>query len=109
MPFLNVDEFTATVAEWMEKEGRSRQFLARKCNVDERTVGNWFTRKERGIPERQKPRIMELMKADGEVKQNIVIKTSPDRFERIDAKAKEKNLTLYEYINLLIDKDVDGI
>lgn len=94
------------VEDWLEREGRSKQWLARKFNVSYRTIGNWLNRSDRGLPERHIPRLRELMDFDLKEEQNIVIKVGNEVFKQIEAKAHSKGMTIYEYCENKIINDL---
>lgn len=92
-----MDLSKSEVIDWLKREGRSKDWLARKFNVEPRTVGNWLDRSDRDIPERHIPKIIELMKADSEPRHSLTIKVTTEEFEELESRARAAGLTILEY------------
>ena len=81
------------ILEWMEKNNHSREWLAKRCFVTERTVANWLTTQKRKIPKTQISTIAKLIEADSGKAQNLLITgLTVDEFKAMENQAKEENI-----------------
>ena len=91
-----------TVNSWLAKHGRNREWLAEKCGVNIRTVGNWLT--SVGIPSKAQVIIQSLMTADeaaeqaqASVPQNLVLEFSSEDFAAIEQASLQQDLTVRKW------------
>lgn len=97
-----------TVNEWLKAHNHSREWLAEKCGVNVRTVGNWLT--SVGIPSKAAVIIQSLMTTDevneqakSAVPQNLVLEwdltdaKEREDYENIEAAAVDSGLAIREW------------
>ena len=93
------------IAEWLEKSGHSRKWLARKCSVSAKTIGNWITSDTANIPAHQRARIAELMRLEKVRKTAVLLEFDRETFERIEKKSRSEDVLIHDFCEqAIIDK-----
>lgn len=108
-----------SVKKWLIAHGRSRKWLAEKCEVAPQTVNNWLST-ARGIPAKAEIIISTLMAADdergrreGSVPQNLILYFTRSQFDLIQdcALAEGKRVNEWAQCELLklAEEDIDAV
>lgn len=88
---LTVDD----LKEWMRMSDHTQQWVARECNIDVRTLRNWFAGGK--IPKKQQVRLRELIKIDSEVLHPVTIILGHGDFLIAKKRAFAEGITFNEY------------
>lgn len=91
---------TKEIEEWLLRDDHTRDWLARECGVDVRTVRNWFSYGV--IPQKQQRRIAELMAIESETLHTIKIKLRHENFTKAKRKALANDMPLDEYCERVV-------
>lgn len=104
-----------SVKQWMDREGRTREWLAKQCNVSAKTVSNWLTT-DRSIPSKAVLIIERLMSetpsggTENVPGQNLVLSFNRQDFDAIcDAalsEGKRPNQWAEETLREIANEDV---
>lgn len=100
-----------TVNDWMDAHHRDRDWLAEKCKVGVRAVGNWLNKKgeARPIPAEHQITIAALMREDEAASQlkpphNLVLEFTDSEYSPIERAALGKRLTVREWAKKALEE-----
>lgn len=86
---------TELLENWLFDNDHTKNWLARECGIDVRTVRNWFS--SGAIPQKQQKRIAELMAMESETLHTIPVKLRHENFTKAKKKALASDMPLDEY------------
>ena len=94
--------------KWLTDYHHTREWLASKCHVSTRTIGNWITDTNRPIPIYQQTVIYQLMENDKQTKNRLVLEFNRADYEKIERRARIKNMPLLEHAEKTLISDADN-
>ena len=88
---LTVEE----LERWIAIEDVSKNFIARECGIDVRTVRNWFS--SRVIPKKHQKRIQEIIASKEKTLHFVDVPLKHEHFQKLKKKTASENIPMDEY------------